>query len=176
MLIVMAGLPGSGKSALAGEVARTLGCTLLSVDPIEAAMWTAGIGRHQPTGLAAYTVAEVLAQEQLSAGRDVVVDGVNDVEPARQQWRSLSKRFIQQLAFIEVFCGDEAEHRRRLEARQRNVPGFPEPTWGSVVDRRKGFEGWDEPRLRIDSMRPMDGNLVDVLTHLDRARSTDGAL
>lgn len=92
MLIAMAGLPGSGKSAVAGEVARALGCAVLSVDPIEAAMWRAGIGHDQPTGLAAYVVAEELAREQLLIGNDVVVDAVNDVEPARQQWRSLATK------------------------------------------------------------------------------------
>jgi predicted kinase len=130
VLIAMAGLPGAGKSAVAGEVAGTLGCALLSVDPIEAAMWRAGIGREQPTGLAAYVVAEQLAREQLLIGNDVIVDAVNDVEPARQQWRSLAGDLGQPLVFVEVFCSDEDEHRLRLTSRQRRIDCFPEPTWG----------------------------------------------
>ncbi|MDL5486951.1 AAA family ATPase [Microbacterium wangruii] len=52
MLIVMAGLPGVGKSTIAAELASGRRCALLSVDPIEAAMWRAGVERTQPTGLA----------------------------------------------------------------------------------------------------------------------------
>jgi predicted kinase len=62
MLIVMAGLPGSGKSAVADAVGRALNLPVLSVDPIEAAMCRAGIDRTQPTGLAAYVVAALCAK------------------------------------------------------------------------------------------------------------------
>lgn len=172
MLIAMAGLPGSGKSAVANEVARTLGCAVLSVDPIEAAMWRAGIGRDQPTGLGAYVVAEDLAREQLRLGNDVVVDAVNDVEPARDQWRSLSAEFGQTLVFVEVFCSDEREHQARLASRRRQIDGFPEPTWESVVVRKGGFSDWHDDRVRVDSMRPLDELVEEVLEHLARVRTT----
>ncbi len=162
----MAGLPGAGKSAVAQDLAGALPAALLSVDPIEAALWTAGIARHQPTGLAAYVVAEVLAAEQLAVGRPVVVDAVNDVEPARDQWRGLAARTGARLVFIEVRCGDETEHRRRLVARRRDIPGFPEPTWESVLARRVGFTDWSDRRLVLDSVNPRAANLATALAHL----------
>ena len=88
MLVVLAGLPGSGKSAVAEDLAQALSCAVLSVDPAEAAMWRAGVGRSEPTGLAAYVVVEALAAEQIALGHDVIVDAVNAVEAARAQWRS----------------------------------------------------------------------------------------
>jgi hypothetical protein len=91
VLIVMAGLPGSGKSAVAEAVGRALKLPVLSVDPIEAAMCRAGIERTQPIGLAAYVVAEAVAGDILALGQSVVVDAVNAVEPARQMWRELAK-------------------------------------------------------------------------------------
>jgi predicted kinase len=166
MLIAMAGLPGAGKSALSGELARVLGCALLSVDPVEAAMWRAGVSREQPTGLAAYVVVEDLAREQLVVGNDVIVDAVNDVEPARQQWRSLADRLDVPLAFVEVLCSDEREHERRLAARRRDIPGFPEPSWASVRARRASFDGWEEARLRVDSLQPRAVNLAVTLEYL----------
>lgn len=72
MLIAMAGLPGSGKSAVAVELGRRLAAPVVSVDPIEAAMWRAGIDRGQPTGYAAYVVAEAVADGVLALGRTVV--------------------------------------------------------------------------------------------------------
>ncbi len=166
----MAGPPGSGKSAVAAGVARALGCALLSVDPIEAAMWRAGVGRDQPTGLAAYVVAEALAAEQLLIGNDAIVDAVNDVEVARVAWRQLAARLEMPLAFVEVYCSDEQEHQQRLAGRQRGIDGFPEPTWESVIERRDGFIGWDDDRVRVDSMRPLAENVAIVLEHLGRAR------
>ncbi|MDT0235365.1 AAA family ATPase [Curtobacterium sp. BRB10] len=166
MLIVMAGLPGAGKSALSVELAGVLRCALLSVDPVEAAMWRAGVSREEPTGMAAYVVVEDLAREQLMVGNDVIVDAVNDVEPARQQWRSLADRLDVPFAFVEVFCSDEREHERRLTARRRDIPGFPEPSWASVSARRVSFEEWEEARLRVDSMQTRSVNLAMTLEYL----------
>ena len=77
MLIALAGLPGSGKSAVAQDLSQALNCAVLSVDPAEAAMWRAGVSKSEPTGLAAYMVVEALAAEQIALGRDVIVDAVN---------------------------------------------------------------------------------------------------
>ncbi|MDV6278140.1 AAA family ATPase [Rhodococcus erythropolis] len=139
MLIVMAGLPGSGKSSVADVLGVELGCAVLSVDPIEAAMWRAGVDRQQPTGIAAYVVAEELARVQLGLGHDVVVDAANDVDAAREQWRLLATSSGAKLVFVEVVCTDAVEHRRRLAARRRNILGFPEPSWESVLERRVGW-------------------------------------
>ncbi|MFF1839063.1 AAA family ATPase [Streptomyces sp. NPDC058231] len=68
MLIVMAGLPGVGKSSVAEALGRRLAAPVVSVDPIEAAMWRAGVARDQPTGLAAYVVAEAVAGPRRPAG------------------------------------------------------------------------------------------------------------
>lgn len=92
MLIAMVGLPGVGKSSVAEALGRKLNAPVVSVDPIEAAMWRAGVTRDQPTGLAAYVVAEAVADGVLGMDQTVIVDAVNAVEAARGQWRSLADR------------------------------------------------------------------------------------
>jgi predicted kinase len=167
----MAGPPGAGKSAIADELATALGCAVLSVDPVEAAMWRAGVGRDEPTGLAAYLVVEALAAEQLARGHDVIIDAVNGVEPARDQWRRLSQRMGAVLRFIEVRCSDEEEHRRRFEGREPGIDGFPEPGWESVRARRAGFDDWRDGRLVLDSMKPLADNVRVALDHLASSRA-----
>ena len=167
----MAGLPASGKSTVATATARLLGCAVVSVDPIEAAMWGAGIDHDQPTGIAAYGVAEAVAREQLRLGQDVIVDAVNDVEPARQQWRNLAKEMGTSLLFVEVTCADEDEHRRRLHTRRRGIAGFPEPSWDAVMARREGFDGWTDSRLRLDSTVDIDASARAVADEVSRMLS-----
>lgn len=169
MLIVMSGLPGAGKSSIARELGRLLPAPVLSVDPVEAAMWRAGVDRGQPTGLAAYVVVEALASDVLALGQTVVVDAVNDAEEAREQWRALARRRGVALRYIEVICPDRALHRRRLEARQRDIAGFAEPTWASVEARRANFDSWCEDRLVLDSTAPLTGNVQVALAHLGDA-------
>ncbi|MDP9864106.1 MULTISPECIES: AAA family ATPase [Streptosporangium] len=170
MLIVMSGLPGVGKSSIAQELGRLLPAPVLSVDPVEAAMWRAGVGRGQPTGLAAYVVVEALASDVLALGQTVIVDAVNDAEEAREQWRALARRRGVALRYIEVVCPDRALHRRRLEARQRDIDGFAEPTWASVDARRANFDAWREERLILDSTAPLADNARVAMAHLGDAR------
>ena len=151
---------------MAEDLAKALDCAVLSVDPVEAAMWRSGVDRDQPTGLAAYVVVEAIAAEQIALGHDVVVDAVNAVEPARDEWRQLAERTGTLLRFIEVHCSDEREHRRRLESRDRGLGDFREPTWESVQARRSGFSEWNDERLVLDSMLAREDNLRAALDYL----------
>jgi len=128
MLIALAGLPAAGKSSVAAGLGRMLPAPVVSVDPIEAALWRAGVERTQPTGLAAYLAAEAIADGVLALGQAVIVDAVNAVEPAREQWRELAARRRVPLAFVEVVCSSPELHRTRLAARRRDIAGFDEPT------------------------------------------------
>jgi predicted kinase len=149
-LIVLAGLPGSGKSTLAEGLSRHLALPILSVDPIEAAMWRGGLPRDQ-TGIAAYEVAQALAGEHLRLGHSVIIDAVNPVEAARAAWRRLAAKYRADLKIIECICADEATHRRRIEARVRNIDGMAEITWARVEQRRAGYEAWTDARLTLDT-------------------------
>jgi predicted kinase len=82
-LIILAGLPGSGKSTLADGLSRHFSLPLFSIDPIEAAMWRGGLPRDQ-TGIAAYVVAQALAEEHLRLGLSVLIDAVNPIGRARR--------------------------------------------------------------------------------------------
>jgi len=124
-LILVSGLPGSGKSTVAEAQSRALSLPVFSIDPIEAAMWRGGLARAD-TGIAAYEVAIALAGEHLRLGHSVIVDAVNPVEAPRAAWRDLAATHRADLRIIECACADEAVHRMRIEARVR--AGMPEVT------------------------------------------------
>ena len=159
----MAGLPAAGKSSIAEGLASALAAPVVSVDPIEAALLQAGIERAQPTGLAAYLAAEAVADGLLALGQTVVVDAVNAVEPARQQWRALAGRRRVRLAFIEVVCSSADLHRQRLAERERGLAELPEPTWDEVERRRAEYEPWDDRRLVLDSVTDLSANIKHAL-------------
>ena len=165
-LIVLSGLPGSGKSMLAEGVSRALSMPLFSIDPIEAAMWRGGLKKDQ-TGIAAYEVAIALADEQLRLGHSVIVDAVNPIEAPRAAWRSLAAKYRAGLKIIECICADETIHRARIEARRRNIPGMPEITWVRVLERRAEYEPWTDARLTLDtSIETPEKLLADALNYL----------
>ncbi|MGV9773935.1 AAA family ATPase [Streptosporangium sp. NPDC003464] len=128
------------------------------------------MGRDQPTGLAAYVVVEALASDVLALGQTVIVDAVNEPRRRGSSWRGLARRRGVALRYIEVVCPDRALHRRRLEARQRDIDGSAEPTWASVEARRANFDVWREERLILDSTASLAGNARVAMAHLGDAR------
>lgn len=168
MLLVFSGLPGTGKSELAQAVARSVRAPVLSVDPIESAILQAGITPSFETGLAAYLIAETLADSQLRLGQSLIVDAVNAVEPAKDLWRRLAAKHGTPLRIIECCCSDETLHRERLRARRRGLAhAFREPSWEDVERRRLEYTCWSEPFLSVDAISSVEENLRTVLDWLD---------
>ncbi|CAN5488629.1 AAA family ATPase [soil metagenome] len=169
LLVVTAGLPASGKSTIAEVIGNRLGIPVLSVDPIEAAILGAGIDVTQPTGLAAYLVAEAMAEGVLASGSGVVIDAVNAVEPARDQWVRLAARQEVTLRFLEVVCSDPEIHRERLAAR---VGRHAKADSAFAVEQSlQEWEPWtgaaaSVPRVTLDSMRPLGVNIEQALAFL----------
>jgi predicted kinase len=166
-LVVFAGLPGSGKSVLSRGVADALGATYLRIDSIESAIVaTLTPFKDNPVG---YVIAERVAADQLAGGRDVVADAVNGVAAARDGWVALAARTGATLRFVEVRCSDAAEHRRRVESRQPEMPGQGVPTWDQVQRRR--FEPWPPDlsgRIVIDNIGDAAGHVARIVAGLTR--------
>jgi predicted kinase len=167
MLIVLSGLPATGKTALAAAVARELGAVLLSVDPVDSALTTAGVHETGTPGLAAYAVVGAMAEQNLENGASVVVDAVNGVGEAKTFWIELARRRGARLLAIETILSDHDVHRERLAGRVHEH-AFAEPTWEAVVLRRDEWVAWPFAALVVDSIEPLEVNVARVL---DAART-----
>ena len=145
MLIVFSGLPGVGKTAIARELARTIGAVHLRIDSIEQALRRGGV-RVEGEG---YEVAYAVAEDNLRVGRTVIADCVNPWPLTRGAWRSVAERAGVAALDVEIVCSDAVEHRRRVESRKPDIVGHALPTWQDVVER--DYDVWDHDRLVVDT-------------------------
>ena len=150
MLIVLGGLPGTGKTTIGKALAARRSATYLRVDDIEHVL-AGQADRKAPIGAEGYAVAMAIAAANLALGNVVVADSVNPVPESRQGWRDAARVAQAPVLEVEIVCSDEAEHRRRIESRTADIPGFRLPTWEEVRSRQ--YAPWTEPRLIIDSAR-----------------------
>ena len=146
VLFIFGGLPGAGKSELARYLSGRLGAVYLRIDTIEQALRDQDLLVNGPEG---YVLAYRLAADNLRLGLDVVADSVNPLQVTREAWRDVARQADATFCEIEVICSDEREHRRRVESREREVPGLRLPSWQDVVDRR--YEPWQRERIVIDT-------------------------
>lgn len=166
MLIIMSGLPGTGKSTIARELARRLNGVYLRADTIAQALISAEvmIDDNNPT---AYIVGYAVAEENLRTGAVVIADYVNGIELTRKAWRDVAARANASIHAIEVICSDAVEHRRRVETRVSDIAGLVLPTWQQVLDRT--YEMWGAGTTTVDtSTTSLEDAVAGLLVQLGK--------
>jgi AAA domain len=106
-LIVMAGLPGTGKSCIAEAVGRELGSPVFAKDWLEAALRRVGLAQTLETahilGYTGYELLSALAERQLRLGQSAILDSVASTASIRTIWRTLATTYG--AAWYVVECG-----------------------------------------------------------------------
>ena len=161
MLIILGGLPGTGKTTIARALATRLGAFHLRIDTIEQALRSAG-ALSDDIGPLGYVVAYRVAEDNLRLGATVIADSVNPIRITRDAWRATAERAGTPLVEVEVVCSDPTEHRRRVETRQADIDGFRLPTWADVVSR--DYEPWEELNIVVDTAgRSVDACVAEIM-------------
>lgn len=150
MLIVFGGLPGTGKTTIARELARQLGAVHLRIDTIEQALRDCGALRHSMDD-AGYQLAYVIAADNLCIGRTVIADSVNPLTVTRDAWVAVARRSAVRVVEIEIICSDVSEHRKRADARRPDIPGLKLPIWEEIVSRE--YHPWNREHVVVDTAR-----------------------
>ncbi|MFI5710425.1 AAA family ATPase [Kribbella sp. NPDC051620] len=160
----MTGLPGTGKSTLAERMAGETGAPCFAGDWLMGALKPHGVlqGLDRATFLGLYyDLLGTLVTRQLMLGQSAVVDCLVD-EVIVERWRELVTRYDGRLLVVECMCSDEAEHRRRLDGRQRGIPGWHEVDWAHVERMRAEYPRLASVDLVADAMDPVEANLDGV--------------
>jgi predicted kinase len=150
MLIIFGGLPATGKTTIAKDLARQLGATYLRIDTIEQAIRDSTTVR-QPINEEGYCVAYAVAEDNLRLGRTVISDSVNPTRMSRNAWVAVAHRAHAAAVEVEVICTHPQLHRQRVETRSSDVSGLRLPTWENIIARE--YEPWERKRILIDTTR-----------------------
>jgi predicted kinase len=148
MLIVFAGLPGTGKTPITRELARQLEAVYLRIDSIEQTLRDSG-AYNNLTDDAGYCVAYVIAEENLRLGRTVIADSVNPLEFTRDAWLKVAMRANVRAVEVELKCSNTEAHRRRVEGRVADIAGLRLPSWQNVM--RREYHSWTRDHVVVDT-------------------------
>jgi len=153
VLIVMAGLPGTGKSALATQLARALGGAVLSKDVVRAALFPANsvdfTSEQDDVAMnAVYSAAAYLLTAD--PARPVLIDGRTFSKPGQITVPlTLADLLGVPVRVVECTCSDDTARARIARDAGAHLAGNRTP---ELFDRAKGAAvALEVPRLTLDT-------------------------
>jgi predicted kinase len=174
LLVLVTGLPGTGKSTVAEMLAHLMASSVLNHDwvmsglvpfpQIQASLDLMGASGRGPVG---WSVLNALAQAQLRAGRSAVLDGVAR-SPEVLSCRASATQESADFLLISTRCSDQTLHRSRIEGRARRIPNWYELDWEQV---ERSAANWDAPTdadLELDTAEDRSQTLRRITAFLNR--------
>lgn len=173
MIVILAGLPGTGKSTLARALAQRLAGAVLDKDAIRAALFQPAHVEYSAAQddfcqeIMLTTAAYLLSKD---AGLCVLLDG-------RTFWRRYQREraieFCRQVgtawAIVECFCAEQTALRRLAKAMAEHSHPAANRTPDLYRQVREGWEPIDEPKLTIDTDASPDLCVERTLRYLGTA-------
>ncbi|MFE7673783.1 AAA family ATPase [Streptomyces albidoflavus] len=170
VLVVIGGLPATGKSTVGRAVARRFGASYLGIDTIRQSLYAfaehsgdTDALRHAVTHGLGYSVAYALVEDLLRQGQSVFAECVNSRKVTRDAWAAVARRTEAQFHEVELLCSDPTEHEHRATTRTVDIPGLPLPTWQDITQRH--YEPWDRPHITLDTAGKPPNHTITELTN-----------
>lgn len=165
-LVLMSGLPGTGRSELAAYLARERGWALFTKDAVTRSLAEVEIAHK----LAAYTVMFSLAGLNLRNGLSVVLDASFSLPRTRTQARKVAQEHGASFAAIACVCSDSGRWRQQLAMNPPPTEGWASPAFVSPEQIQKRYYPWRGPHLPLDTLGSLDENYQRLTAYLDGAR------
>jgi predicted kinase len=170
MIVLVTGLQGTGKSTISDGLADLLGATVLSWDWCMAALTPFASVQQEierldkPTQRSlGWSLMWQIARAQLRRGANVVLDGmVTEIEVDGS--RRLAREHGTEFFLVLTTCRDETTHRRLLEGRRRDIPGWYELTWDRIQRARQTWTPPPHPDATVDACDDLATNITRLLT------------
>ncbi|CAD5265128.1 MULTISPECIES: ATP-binding protein [unclassified Imperialibacter] len=155
MMVIIAGLPGSGKTYLATRLAARLGAVHISSDRVRKTM--GALGKYSPKDkLKVYSEMIKLTEKALRKGETVLVDATFYQQKVRDSFAELATELATPMAVIEVWTAEKLARQRVSKHRDDSEAGV------ETYERMKAeFEEIAGPHLRLESL---DANINSMLS------------
>lgn len=162
-IIIVGGIPGTGKTTLAELLSKRIEVSCFSKDKLEAVILRRGVASKDSLNGVGYALLAEIAQIEIAHGRSVILDCIAPAHRVIEFWQKIVNK---NMVYIECICSDKAIHKQRIEDRTRQISGWYELTWSDVLKISESYSSFSENRIVIDSTNDLESNLQKVLNYM----------
>ncbi|MEQ8810693.1 MAG: ATP-binding protein [Imperialibacter sp.] len=167
MMVIIAGLPGSGKTYLATRLAARLGAVHISSDRVRKIMGASG--KYSPQDkLNVYSEMIKLTEKALRKGETVLVDATFYQQKVRDSFAKLATELGTPVAVIEVWTDEKLARQRVSKHRDDSEAGV------ETYERIKAaFDEITQPHLRLESLDTnIDSMVIKSIEYINSVNET----
>ncbi len=156
VLIILTGLPGTGKTTFAAKLASALPAVVVESDRVRKILFPKPRYDAEENRLV-HTVARALIRNFLKTSHSVISDATNLIEFHRRLLLRVSASLGVPALVVQITAPPEVV-RNRLETRstRRSPSDVSDATWEIYERMRRYDKAIPEPHLRVDTTRDLD--------------------
>jgi predicted kinase len=156
VLILVTGLPGTGKSFLTHKIVERLPAVIVESDQVRKILFPHPTYAGEES-VWVHRVAHAAIERLLKASYRVIYDATNLVEWHREKVYWMAHRTGAKLVIVQTVAPEEVI-RTRLEnrLRQREADDLSDANWAIYLQLRKRVDAITRPHLVVDTQGDMD--------------------
>lgn len=163
--IQMSGFPGSGKSTLSKQIAKSTGAVVIDHDIVKSALLESIYGtiENQLAGKISYKI-----EFQLSQGQNVIFDSPCLYDEMITKGTSLCDKYNVSYKYIECYLDDMQEINYRLRNRKRMVSQIKEVISEGAFQHtiKNSKKPANVKCLLVDTSNPLESYLQNVMEYI----------
>jgi predicted kinase len=161
-LVVVVGLPGSGKSHFSRRLAERVGAAIINTDMVRRTLSDRPCYSAQESYLV-YRISHMLIKRLLDQGYYVIFDATNLQESGRKKLYKIAEEVGAKLVIVRMVVSEHIAHQRLRKREERPSPGdLSEANWAVYEYMKPGEERIRREHIVVDSSQDITPALDEV--------------
>jgi aminoglycoside phosphotransferase family enzyme/predicted kinase len=152
MLIILSGLPGTGKTSVAQELSQELAAVVLSTDEMRKRVLRE-FGYAERKKKRVYDEMFQVAQDQLIKGKNVILDATFFRQELRDKAFRIGQKCQERVFLVEVVCPEDTV-KKRLQERKQEKNDFSEADYRVYKIIEDKFESLQREHFVVNTENP----------------------
>ncbi len=165
-LIIICGLPGTGKTTLANELSKKLKLFCLHKDSVKESLYDSlkmrSLNDSKILGLPSVKTILDLAEENIGRGVSVIIESPFNFENDRDIFEAFKRKYSVEIYTI-ILQLEATERKKRFLERERHTSHHDEQRERQYAEAESTYTHMPEPRLFLDSKNSVKELLKETL-------------